>query len=489
MHKYLNAIGFHDIASEREWYQILLESEKKFSGYDRIALDEHTDLCELRREYGNGIGISSCGFIDENDEEFRRECYFPYFSGSGVSSYADIAVEQKASSPTYIGVCEDVKLGCSIIFHIQNGMEYIKEATLGGLNKSSISITFSGLALSGKILLPVTKDAGAANKYLFRKSLMVEAGKFKQTSLDRLEKTYENHLKDTDAFSKTFSNLTADDITATINAKKEILSYSSLKKIYLFWSAMIKTAISLGELPKNFSDILNRVIMPEESVLPVETKEISIIPPEHEQIIKEIAMEPSPNKNERYLYRYGPAIVFLLNTGLRGGELLALGQSSIVPFLGRRGIKITHTLSRVKNREAGSKKKTKMILTPPKYPNSLRTIPLNKEAEFSLSCMMELYDKNRVFPDLILSTQNGVSPTIQNLANTLKKICKRAEIPEYNLHALRHTFATNLIRQTHNMGEIKEAAEIIGDNYEVIMRTYVHTDSERKVSLIDAMIA
>lgn len=262
-----------------------------------------------------------------------------------------------------------------------------------------------------------------------------------------------------------------------------------LKKIYLFWSAMIKTAISLGELPKNFSDILNRVIMPEESVLPVETKEISIIPPEHEQIIKEIAMEPSPNKNERYLYRYGPAIVFLLNTGLRGGELLALGQSSIVPFLGRRGIKITHTLSRVKNREAGSKKRTKMILTPPKYPNSLRTIPLNKEAEFSLSCMMELYDKNRVFPDLILSTQNGVSPTIQNLANTLKKICKRAEIPEYNLHALRHTFATNLIRQTHNMGEIKEAAEIIGDNYEVIMRTYVHTDSERKVSLIDAMIA
>lgn len=90
---------------------------------------------------------------------------------------------------------------------------------------------------------------------------------------------------------------------------------------------------------------------------------------------------------------------------------------------------------------------------------------------------------------MILSTQNGVSPTIQNLANTLKKICKRAEIPEYNLHALRHTFATNLIRQTHNMGEIKEAAEIIGDNYEVIMQYLCSTDSERKVSLIDAMIA
>ena len=59
MHKYLNAIGFHDIASEREWYQILLESEKNFSGYDRIALDEYTDLCELRREYGNGMKRSA----------------------------------------------------------------------------------------------------------------------------------------------------------------------------------------------------------------------------------------------------------------------------------------------------------------------------------------------------------------------------------------------------------------------------------------------
>ncbi len=327
-----------------------------------------------------------------------------------------------------------------------------------------------------------------ANKYLFRKYLMVKAGKFKQTSLDRLEKTYEKHLKDTDAFRKTFSSLTADDITATINAKKELLSYSSLKKIYLFWSAMIKTAISFNELPKNFADILNQVLMPEESVLPVKTREISIIPPEHEQIIKELAMEPGTNKKELYLYRYGPAIVFLLNTGLRGGELLALGRTSIVPFLDRRGIRITHTLSRVKNRESGSKKRTKIILTPPKYPNSLRTIPLNKEAEFSLSCMMELYDKNRIFPDLILSTQNGVSPTIQNLSNTLKKICKRADIPEYNLHALRHTFATKLIRQTHNMLEIKEAAEIIGDNYEVIMRTYIHTDSKHKISLIDSIL-
>lgn len=117
------------------------------------------------------------------------------------------------------------------------------------------------------------KVADYAEKYLYRKSLSVEAGKYKQSSFDRIERTYNSHLRDTDAVKKTFSNLSADDIAATINAKKDTLSYSSLKKIFLFWSAMINNAIELGELPKSCTK-MNRISMPDESVLTVETKEI-----------------------------------------------------------------------------------------------------------------------------------------------------------------------------------------------------------------------
>ena len=53
---------------------------------------------------------------------------------------------------------------------------------------------------------------------------------------------------------------------------------------------MINNAIELGELPKSYN-IMNRVEMPDESVLTVETKEIQIMPPEHQQLVKEIAME------------------------------------------------------------------------------------------------------------------------------------------------------------------------------------------------------
>ena len=89
-----------------------------------------------------------------------------------------------------------------------------------------------------------------AQKYLYRKSLYVEAGIFKQSSLDRLERTYNTHIRDTEAARLSFNNLTADDITQTINANKETLSYSSIKKIYLFWSGNDKAREKYGRAPE-----------------------------------------------------------------------------------------------------------------------------------------------------------------------------------------------------------------------------------------------
>ena len=75
------------------------------------------------------------------------------------------------------------------------------------------------------------------------------------------------------------------------------------------------------------------------------------------------------------------------------------------------------------------------------------------------------------------------------MGNTLKKICKRADLPIYNLHAIRHTFATNLIRHAQSMGDLKEVAELLGDGYEVVINTYFHTDSKKKINLVDSLAA
>ena len=55
-------------------------------------------------------------------------------------------------------MCEDSKIGISLIFTVQNGIEYMRERQAGFPADPTTSVTLSGLALSGMILLPVSKD-------------------------------------------------------------------------------------------------------------------------------------------------------------------------------------------------------------------------------------------------------------------------------------------------------------------------------------------
>lgn len=215
MHKYLKSIGFHDVDSEREWNKILLESEENFTGYDRFALEDGVDLCELTKPFGDRIGISSYGLIDEVDEEFRRECYFPYFEGSGISSYADVVVERRSDTHTYVGVSEDIKMGASLIFHLQNGMEYLRELQLGHIPKSATTVTFSGLAVSGKILFPVLKSREQSEQYeeerRNRMMLMSAAREGNHEAIESLT------MEDIDIYSEVSKRIKNEDIYSIVD--------------------------------------------------------------------------------------------------------------------------------------------------------------------------------------------------------------------------------------------------------------------------------
>lgn len=214
MHKFLEAIGFQKVASEKEWKQILLQAEKHFTGYERIALEDEIDFCELRKEYGVGIGVCSYGTIDEA-EVFDREFYQPYFEGQGISSYADIVVEERPDRRAYLGICEDTKIGVSIIFHLINGMEYRREYQLGNLPKKSTSVTLSGLATTGRILLPVFKSQEQKQEKMeasrSRMMLLSEARKGNNEAIESLT------LDDIDTYSEVSKRILTEDIYSIVD--------------------------------------------------------------------------------------------------------------------------------------------------------------------------------------------------------------------------------------------------------------------------------
>ena len=214
MHQYLKAIGFNNIHTRKDLKKLLSETEENFTHQTVVSYRQGEDFCEFQKEYGQGIGISVCGELTE-DEKFERAYYFPYFTGSGITTYADITVERKIEKEQYVGLCEDAKVGISLIFTIQNGIEYMRERKAGFVEGVQTSVTFSGLALSGMILLPVVKNeqqiqwekAASDN----RRELMNAARNGDQTAIETLT------LNDMDMYSKMSKRLKNEDVFTIVD--------------------------------------------------------------------------------------------------------------------------------------------------------------------------------------------------------------------------------------------------------------------------------
>lgn len=216
MHKYVKAIGFQNITSEKEWNQILTQLEREFSGYERIAIEDELDFCELKKKIGTGFGICSYGQI-EKDEKFNREYYIPYFEGSGITSYADVIIQRRIDREAYFGICEDAKIGVSLIFYLQNEMEYIKEMDAGKKmrSRSAVSVTLSGLAVSGTVLFPVLKNKDQEEKHReTTRNRMMLLSAARQGNSEAIESLT---LDDIDLYSQVSRRLEDEDILSIVD--------------------------------------------------------------------------------------------------------------------------------------------------------------------------------------------------------------------------------------------------------------------------------
>ena len=86
------------------------------------------------------------------------EYYFPYLKGSQISSNEDITVERHAEKESYAGICDDIKVGVSLIFYLQNMVPYKRMKVQNRLPVKGTSLIMSGLSVSGTIMMPIIKN-------------------------------------------------------------------------------------------------------------------------------------------------------------------------------------------------------------------------------------------------------------------------------------------------------------------------------------------
>ena len=214
MHQYLSAIGFGNIRGKKELNKILAQVKNLFTQQDLLYQDEEMDFCEFQKEFGAGIGISLCGDMDR-DEEFERNYYYPYFLGTGITSYADVYVERRMDKEAYAGICEDIKVGINLIFHLQNTAELIKKQHSSKESVKYKSVTLSGLCNGGTILLPVLKDKEQEQRQKEEvHNRMMLASAARAGDPEAIESLT---MEDIDTYSKVSQRLVSEDIFSIVD--------------------------------------------------------------------------------------------------------------------------------------------------------------------------------------------------------------------------------------------------------------------------------
>ena len=88
-----------------------------------VELDPETNVSEMRVEVAPGIGISIIGELNE-EGKFEREFYIPYLDNMIESTTAECSIQRHTERETFAGMADEMKIGISLIFYVQNLLEY-----------------------------------------------------------------------------------------------------------------------------------------------------------------------------------------------------------------------------------------------------------------------------------------------------------------------------------------------------------------------------
>lgn len=213
VHKFLRAIGFSNI--KKKDLNIILEEIIEHPEIMRVTKDsEGNEFAEISKSFGNGVGIMLRGSYDENDN-FQMNYYVPYATAENISTQEQIDIEKHAEKESYAGVCDEVRLGVTLIFYLQNVADFLSEHRSNIHVKNLYGAILSALSVEGKILLPIQQKVLekqlASNKQEKRARLIAEAREGNEEAIENLS------IEDLDTYSQISKRIRKEDVFSIVN--------------------------------------------------------------------------------------------------------------------------------------------------------------------------------------------------------------------------------------------------------------------------------
>ncbi len=308
----------------------------------------------------------------------------------------------------------------------------------------------------------------AVNIWLYEKKIV----KLSEASFKRLKSTFVVNILPEIGHIPLYE-IDSSVLQRLINARLNDLSYSSVKKMYDGLNNFYKWAVDTRKMGYNR---MMGVELPRKDFFVVMTKEIEVIPDDKISALVEVAL--SRRKNGKLRYPSGPAIVFLLYTGLRLGELLALEWTDIDFEKGIMRIWKTLIEKELDPKDPKLTKEERLLLEKGRksvfkiqfHPKSDASKRSPKLSEKALEMLFLLKDNGSRY---VVGTRSGGFRLPSNFERTFKLLLSHSGIPEMGVHSTRHTYATRLIRT--KKVPLRVISKVLGHESEKVTRdTYIH---------------
>lgn len=215
MHNYLRAIGFSRLRFKSEQNKLISDAILDATTKQEISIGANTRLVQINRSFGNGIGLSVIGEYDQ-DNIFTLDHAFPYCLGTEATTQSEIQIERHSDKEAYSGISDDFDLGMTLIYCLQNIVDYVKGTWLNDFYKLPKRVHFGALSVDGRILYGVHLDH-IVNPYdkrpinsKDRRNLMMKA---KNGDMDALENLT---LDDMDTYSLVSKRIKSEDLFTVV---------------------------------------------------------------------------------------------------------------------------------------------------------------------------------------------------------------------------------------------------------------------------------
>lgn len=206
MNQYLPSLGFEGFNSEKESALILREIEKQM-GAGQFVKNEKFQRGATVIPVSKSTGLYVYGRF--TGSKFTFEYYFPFVIAQEKTPNDTLSVSRHTFAESYSAVCDELKAGVSLIFHLENVLDYLayienapdpsplkkfdidrrSDAEEATLHKKEVSL--SALALEGTIIMPLhpAKHSVPGGKERFYENLMKKAQSGDEAAIEKISMT------------------------------------------------------------------------------------------------------------------------------------------------------------------------------------------------------------------------------------------------------------------------------------------------------------